>query len=68
MVIAQQMVACAKAGNDVIRLVAGNPLSTPGVLLELQEVENLGVEFQVVPGMTGSVAVPAFTGIRVSQM
>lgn len=64
-VIAQQMVACAKAGNDVIRLVAGNPLSTPGVLLELQEVENLGVEFQVVPGMTGSVAVPAFTGIRV---
>lgn len=64
-VIAQQMAECAKAGNDVIRLVAGNPVSTPGVLRELQEIENLGVEFQVVPGMTGSVAVPAFTGIGV---
>ncbi|HIW95347.1 MAG TPA: uroporphyrinogen-III synthase, partial [Candidatus Corynebacterium gallistercoris] len=64
-VIAEQMVACAKTGVDVVRLVAGNPLSNPAVMQELQEVANLGVEFQVIPGMTGSVAVPAFTGIGV---
>ena len=29
-VLAEQMIACAKAGNDVVRLVAGNPLSNPG--------------------------------------
>ena len=63
--IATQMVACTKNGQDVVRLVAGNPLSNPFVTEELQEVAKLGVEFQVVPGMTGSVAVPAFTGIGV---
>lgn len=63
--VAAAMVACAKKGQDVIRLVAGNPLSNPSVVEELQEVANLGVEFQVIPGMTGSVAVPAFTGIGV---
>lgn len=62
-VIAEQMVVCTRAGNDVVRLVAGNPLSNPAVMQELQEVAKLGAEFQVVPGMTGSVAVPAFTGI-----
>ncbi|KAB1504419.1 bifunctional uroporphyrinogen-III C-methyltransferase/uroporphyrinogen-III synthase [Corynebacterium sp. 320] len=63
--VAAAMVACSKTGHDVIRLVAGNPLSNPYVMEELQEVANLGADFQVVPGMTGSVAVPAFTGIGV---
>lgn len=61
--LAEQMVARAAEGQDVVRLVAGNPLSNPAVMEELQAVENLGAEFQVIPGMTGSVAVPAFTGI-----
>lgn len=66
---AQQMVARAEQGDDVIRLVAGNPLSNEAVMAELQEVATLaeaaGVEFQVIPGMTGATAVPAFTGIGV---
>ncbi|SNV93934.1 uroporphyrin-III C-methyltransferase [Corynebacterium urealyticum] len=65
--IAEEMAALAREGEDVIRLVAGNPLSNQAVMLELQEVANLGVDFQVVPGMTGSVAVPAFTGIGVGS-
>lgn len=64
-VLAEQMIACAKAGNDVVRLVAGNPLSNPAVMDELQQVAASSVDFQVIPGMTGSVAVPAFTGIGV---
>lgn len=64
-ILAEQMIACAKAGNDVVRLVAGNPLSNPAVMDELQQVAASTVDFQVIPGMTGSVAVPAFTGIGV---
>ena len=64
-VVAQQMAECIATGRDAIRLVAGNPLSQSHVLDELREVEELGVEFQVIPGMTDAVAVPAFTGIGV---
>ncbi|MGJ4049887.1 uroporphyrinogen-III synthase [Corynebacterium macclintockiae] len=64
-ILAEQMIACAEAGNDVVRLVAGNPLSNPAVMDELQHVAASTVDFQVIPGMTGSVAVPAFTGIGV---
>ncbi|WP_151903466.1 bifunctional uroporphyrinogen-III C-methyltransferase/uroporphyrinogen-III synthase [Corynebacterium urogenitale] len=67
--IAAQMVECAQAGDDVVRLVAGNPLSNEAVMAELEEVERLAepnaIEFQVIPGMTGAAAVPAFTGIGV---
>lgn len=67
--VAQRMIERALAGQDVVRLVAGNPLSNDAVMAELQEVANLaetkGVEFQVIPGMTGAAAVPAFTGIGV---
>ncbi len=63
--IARALVAEAKRGHDVVRLVAGNPVSNPEVMREIQAVANLGAEFQVVPGMTGSIAVPAFTGIGV---
>ncbi|MEL4175470.1 uroporphyrinogen-III synthase [Corynebacterium bovis] len=61
--LVRAMVAVTREGGDVVRLVAGNPVSNPVVMAELQEVAALGVEFQVVPGMTGGGAVPAFTGI-----
>jgi len=66
---AQEMIDRALHGDDVIRLVAGNPLSNEAVMAELQEVAALAapanVEFQVIPGMTGAAAAPAFTGIGV---
>lgn len=58
-----ELIARAETGCDVVRLIAGNPLSNAAIMDELQAVENAGIEFQVIPGMTGSVAVPAFTGI-----
>ncbi|MBF4552793.1 bifunctional uroporphyrinogen-III C-methyltransferase/uroporphyrinogen-III synthase [Corynebacterium suicordis] len=68
-ITAAQMVQRAQEGDDVVRLVTGNPLSNESVMAELQEVatlaEPLNVEFQVIPGMTGASAVPAFTGIGV---
>lgn len=61
--VAHAMVDHVRHGHSVVRLVAGNPVSNPAVLMELQEVAALGVEFEVVPGMTGASALPAYTGI-----
>lgn len=61
--VAHAMVDQVRHGHSVVRLVAGNPVSNPAVLMELQEVAALGVEFEVVPGMTGASALPAYTGI-----
>lgn len=65
--VAQALVDQVRAGDSVVRLVAGNPVSNPAVLMELQEVAALGVEFEVVPGMTGASALPAYTGIATGE-
>lgn len=69
--VAAQMLQRAHAGSDVVRLVAGNPLSNSAIMAELHHVaalaEESAVEFQVIPGMTGAAAVPAFTGIGVGS-
>lgn len=65
--LAHDMVEKVRHGHNVVRLVAGNPVSNPAVLMELQEVAALGVEFEVVPGMTGASALPAYTGIATGE-
>ncbi|MGO1948196.1 MAG: uroporphyrinogen-III synthase, partial [Mycobacteriaceae bacterium] len=65
--LAHSMVERLRHGRNVVRLVAGNPVSNPAVLMELQEVTALGVEFEVVPGMTGASALPAYTGIATGE-
>ncbi|WP_151549617.1 MULTISPECIES: uroporphyrinogen-III synthase [Corynebacterium] len=52
-----------RQGHDVIRLVAGNPLSNDHTLREINEVSHRGIEFQVVPGMSLPATVPSFAGI-----
>lgn len=61
--LAADMVARAHNGENVVRLVAGNPVDNPAVLRELREVAALGAEFEVIPGMTGASALPAYNGI-----
>lgn len=61
--VAQWLRAKVDAGHDVIRLVAGNPLSNDVTLREINEVAALGLEFQVVPGMSLPATVPSFAGI-----
>lgn len=61
--IAADMVSLVRDGSDVVRLVAGNPVDNPAVLRELREVAALGAEFEVIPGMTGASALPAYNGI-----
>ncbi|MGO3787949.1 uroporphyrinogen-III synthase [Corynebacterium variabile] len=61
--LAADMVEIVHSGVNVVRLVAGNPVDDPAVLRELREVAALGAEFEVIPGMTGASALPAYNGI-----
>lgn len=61
------LVAEAKQGHDVVRLVAGNPLLVDSVLAEINAVSQADVEFQIVPGMSVPSTVPAFAGIALGS-
>ncbi|MDN6440187.1 uroporphyrinogen-III synthase [Corynebacterium nuruki] len=65
--LARQLVDRTRESGRVVRLVAGNPVDDPTVLEELREVQALGAEFEVIPGMTGAGALPAFTGIPTGE-
>ncbi|HCT13392.1 uroporphyrinogen-III synthase [Corynebacterium nuruki] len=65
--LARQLVDQTRESGRVVRLVAGNPVDDPTVLEELREVQALGAEFEVIPGMTGAGALPAFTGIPTGE-
>ncbi|OEX91939.1 bifunctional uroporphyrinogen-III C-methyltransferase/uroporphyrinogen-III synthase [Corynebacterium sp. BCW_4722] len=53
--------------GDVIRLVAGNPLTRDSVMEEISAVAAAGLEFQVVPGMSLPSTVPSFAGIALGS-
>ncbi|WP_115685378.1 uroporphyrinogen-III synthase [Corynebacterium senegalense] len=53
--------------GDVVRLVAGNPLTRDAVMAEISAVANAGLEFQVVPGMSLPSTVPSFAGIALGS-
>ncbi|KQB87303.1 uroporphyrinogen-III synthase [Corynebacterium lowii] len=65
--IAAELAAAVQEGHNVIRLVAGNPLSRESVLAEITAVADTGAEFQVVPGMSLPSTVPAFAGIALGS-
>lgn len=65
--MAELLVEGATKGNDVVRLVAGNPLTNDSLLAEINEVSHADVEFQIVPGMSVPSTVPAFAGIALGS-
>lgn len=57
-----------EAGDgDVVRVVAGNPLTRNAVMEEISAVAAAGLEFQVVPGMSLPSTVPSFAGIALGS-
>jgi uroporphyrinogen III methyltransferase/synthase len=60
--VAKTLVAEAKAGADVVRLVAGDPFSVDSVITEVNAVSRTQVVFDVVPGLPATVAVPTYAG------
>jgi len=66
--VARDLVAEAKAGRCVVRLVAGDPLTLDAVVAEATAVAKSPVDFDVVPGVPSGTAVPAYAGVALGAV
>lgn len=61
--VAKLLTAEARAGADVVRLVAGDPLEVDAVVTEVNAVARAHLNFEIVPGLPASSAVPTYAGL-----
>ncbi|AMO63279.1 uroporphyrinogen-III synthase [Mycolicibacterium phlei] len=61
--VAKMLAAEARNGADVVRLVAGDPLSVDAVIAEVLAVSKSHVNFEIVPGLPDTTAVPTYAGL-----
>ncbi|MCS6927327.1 MAG: uroporphyrinogen-III C-methyltransferase [Candidatus Binatia bacterium] len=65
--INRMMIDCAARGQIVVRLKGGDPFLFGRGGEEAEALAAAGVLFEVVPGVTSAIAVPAYAGIPVSH-
>ncbi len=61
--VAKTLVAEARSGADVVRLVAGDPLTIDAVIAEVNAVARSHLHIEVVPGLAATSAVPTYAGL-----
>jgi uroporphyrinogen III methyltransferase/synthase len=61
--VAKTLIAEARSGADVVRLVAGDPLSVDAVITEVNAVARAHLQFEIVPGLAATAAVPTYAGL-----
>ena len=61
--VAKVLVNEARNGMDVVRLVAGDPLSVDAVTTEVNAVSRTQTLFEIVPGLPATTAVPTYAGL-----
>jgi uroporphyrinogen III methyltransferase/synthase len=61
--VAKLLVHEARTGVDVVRLVAGDPLSVDSVITELSALARTQAHFEIVPGLSPGAAVPTYAGL-----
>jgi uroporphyrinogen III methyltransferase / synthase len=61
--VAKTLATEARGGIEVVRLVAGDPLSVDAVITEVSAVAKTHLHFEIVPGLPDSIAVPTYAGL-----
>lgn len=61
--VAKTLTAEARSGADVVRLVAGDPLTVDAVITEVNAVARTHLHIEIVPGLAASSAVPTYAGL-----